>query len=102
MTMTDETTNTDQTPPAKDKRRSDGASAYLVTIAGIRVGEMFKLGKHETVLGRSDDADLRLVDEGVSRRHAAVILEGDRAVLTDLDQSTARSATAPGFPTRAS
>ena len=46
MTMTDETTNTDQTPPAKDKRRSDGASAYLVTIAGIRVGEMFKLGKH--------------------------------------------------------
>jgi two-component system cell cycle response regulator len=82
--MTDETTNTEQTPPAAAKRRSNGASAYLVTIAGIRVGEMFKLGKDETVLGRSDDADLRLLDEGVSRRHAAIILERDRVVLEDL------------------
>ena len=81
--MTDETTNTEQTP-ANVKRTSNRASAYLVTIAGIRVGEMFKLGKHETVLGRSDDADLRLVDEGVSRRHAAVILERGRVVLKDL------------------
>ena len=45
---------------------------------------MFKLGKDETVLGRSDDADLRLIDDGVSRRHAAVILERDRVVLKDL------------------
>ena len=82
--MTDETTHTEQTPPANDKRRSGNASAYLVTIAGIRVGEMFKLAKDETVLGRSDDADLRLIDEGVSRRHAAVILERDRVMLTDL------------------
>ncbi len=82
-TMTDETTNTDQTP-ANDKRRSGGASAYLVTIAGIRVGEMFKLGKNVTVLGRGDDADLRLIDEGVSRRHAMVILEQGQVVLEDL------------------
>ena len=82
--MTDETTSTEQTPPANDKRRGDGASAYLVTIAGIRVGEMFKLAKDETVLGRSDDVDMRLIDEGVSRRHAAVMLEGDRVVLKDL------------------
>jgi two-component system, cell cycle response regulator len=82
--MTDETTHTEQTPPANDKRRSGGAAAYLVTIAGIRVGEMFKLGKEETLLGRGDDADLRLIDEGVSRRHAAVVREGDRVVLKDL------------------
>jgi len=82
--MTDETTHTEQTPPANDKRRTGAASAYLVTIAGIRVGEMFKLAKDETVLGRSDDADLRLIDDGVSRRHAAVVLEGDQVMLKDL------------------
>ena len=48
---------------------------------------MFKLAKAETILGRSDDVDLRLNDDGVSRHHAAVRMEGDRAVLTDLDSA---------------
>ena len=48
---------------------------------------MFKLAKAETVLGRSDDVDLRLNDDGVSRHHAAVRMDGDRAVLTDLDSA---------------
>ncbi len=82
--MTDETTNTEQTPPAGEKRRRGSASPYLVTIAGIRVGEMFKLAKDQTILGRSDDADLRLIDEGVSRRHAAIVLKGAGVVLEDL------------------
>jgi diguanylate cyclase (GGDEF)-like protein len=82
--MSDEITQTDQTPPAGDTSVADGASAYLVTIAGIRVGEMFKLPTGETVLGRSDEADLRLVDEGVSRLHAAVTVEGTHVVLKDL------------------
>ena len=45
---------------------------------------MFKLAKDETILGRSDDADLRLIDDGVSRHHAALLLEGDRVRLKDL------------------
>ena len=48
---------------------------------------MFKLAKAETILGRSDDVDLRLNDDGVSRHHAAVRIEGDRAILTDLDSA---------------
>lgn len=80
----DEVTQTDQTPPTSETSGNDRASAYLVTIAGIRVGEMFKLAKGETVLGRSDDADLRLIDEGVSRLHAAVTVEGTHVVLKDL------------------
>lgn len=84
--MADERTFTEQTPPAEGSR--DGrASAYLVTIAGIRVGEMFKLSKGKTVLGRSDDADLRLIDEGVSRRHAALLVDGGRVILKDLGSS---------------
>jgi two-component system, cell cycle response regulator len=82
--MKSETTQTEQTPPASEARDGQGPSAYLVTIAGLRVGEMFKLAKEETVLGRSDDVDLRLMDEGISRRHATVRLDGERAILTDL------------------
>jgi two-component system, cell cycle response regulator len=82
--MKSETTQTEQTPPATKGRDDKGPSAYLVTIAGLRVGEMFKLAKEETVLGRSDDVDLRLMDEGISRRHATVRLDGERAILTDL------------------
>jgi len=82
--MKSETTQTEQTPPATKARAGEGPSAYLVTIAGLRIGEMFKLAKKETVLGRSDDVDLCLIDDGVSRRHATVRLDGERAVLTDL------------------
>lgn len=81
--MADDTTLTEQTPPASGAR-SETSSAYLVTIAGLRVGEMFKLTKAVTVLGRSDEVDLNLIDEGVSRRHAAVLFDAGRVVLKDL------------------
>jgi diguanylate cyclase (GGDEF)-like protein len=81
--MADDTTLTEQTPPASEDR-SIASSAYLITIAGIRVGEMFRLAKRETLLGRSDEVDFRLIDDGVSRRHAALLLQGGRVVLKDL------------------
>lgn len=81
--MRDDRTNTEQTPPAGGQGRSRG-SAYLIVIVGIRVGEMYRLAKDTTVIGRGDDADVRLIDEGVSRRHAALVLDGDRATLRDL------------------
>jgi hypothetical protein len=71
--MIDDTTNTEQTPPANDAGRSGRASAYLVVIVGLRVGEMYRLAKDATVLGRSDEADVRLIDDGVSRRHAVLL-----------------------------
>lgn len=77
-------TNTEQTPPAADGNASDRSSAYLIVVAGQRLGEMYKLTKAVTVIGRSDDVDLRLNDEGVSRRHAAIRLEGDCVTLSDL------------------
>ena len=46
---------------------------------------MFKLAKDLTVLGRGEDVDLRLQDEGISRRHAALVRCGARVLLKDLD-----------------
>jgi diguanylate cyclase (GGDEF)-like protein len=82
----DERTLTEQTPPATEAQPG-AASAFLVTLAGLRIGEMFRLTKNLTVLGRSDDVDLRLTDEGVSRRHAALVKSGDRVLLKDLESA---------------
>ncbi|MDP9240316.1 MAG: DUF3662 domain-containing protein [Actinomycetota bacterium] len=49
-----------------------------------RSGRDFALRHGYTVLGRGDEADIRLPDTGISRRHAQVYFDGDRAVVSDL------------------
>ncbi|MEP6696248.1 MAG: FhaA domain-containing protein [Pseudonocardiales bacterium] len=44
----------------------------------------FPLRRGITVIGRGDEADIRLPDTGVSRRHAEVSYDGDTAVVRDL------------------
>ena len=68
-----------QKPGARDRDR-----AYLIVLAGSAVGEMYKLSKDETVIGRGSQADIQVIDEGISRKHAALRLEGDRVVIRDL------------------
>src|SRR5512143_605007 len=52
--------------------------AYLIVLAGTNVGEMFKIGEHDLVLGRGEGADVTVIDEGVSRRHASVrLIDGE-------------------------
>ena len=47
-------------------------------------GKPHELGKPRVVLGRSKDADIRVPDENVSRRHAEVRLESDGYWIVDL------------------
>ena len=61
-----------------------GPSAYLVVISGPSFGEMYKLKGERSTLGRGDRADIRVLDDGVSREHAAVEREGGKMVLVDL------------------
>jgi hypothetical protein len=42
------------------------------------------IGRTESVLGRSIDADIRFDVPGVSRRHARIVLEGEQVSLEDL------------------
>lgn len=58
--------------------------AYLIVLAGSNVGEMFKLSKSETVIGRGQGADIQILDEGISRRHASIRVENDEIVIQDL------------------
>lgn len=63
-------------------------TACLVVVRGAGTGSKFLLNREEVVIGRADDADLRLAKAGVSRRHALVKrLDDDHFQLRDL-QST--------------
>ncbi len=59
--------------------------AYLLVLAGPQFGEIFPLASgRELLLGRRDDADVGIRDDGVSRRHATVRVEGEGALVSDL------------------
>jgi two-component system, cell cycle response regulator len=62
----------------------DKPKPYLLVLAGTSVGEMHRIAKEKTVMGRGDKVDVRLFDEGISREHAQLIQQGERVVLEDL------------------
>ncbi len=64
-------------------------SACLIVVSGkTSVGKMFKLDRQEMTIGRSNDADIMLDDEGVSRRHAKVVIRADGSIqLVDLNST---------------
>ena len=80
----DETTHNAVPTLERPKSAPAGASAYLVVIAGPSFGEMYKIRGDKVVLGRGDKTDIRIVDDGISREHAAVQREGGKIVLVDL------------------
>ena len=58
--------------------------AYLVVLAGASVGEMYKVEVDKTIIGRGQKAHIRLLDDGISREHAQVVVEGGKIYLQDL------------------
>jgi diguanylate cyclase (GGDEF)-like protein len=58
--------------------------AYLVVLAGASVGEMYKLEAEKTIIGRGQKAQIRLFDDGISREHAQILIEGEKIYLQDL------------------
>jgi diguanylate cyclase (GGDEF)-like protein len=79
----DETKVSDSAEAPKVGSR-DRDRAYLIVLAGSAVGEMYKIGKNETTIGRGSAADIQVIDEGISRRHASIKLEGERITVADL------------------
>jgi diguanylate cyclase (GGDEF)-like protein len=58
--------------------------AYLITLSGSSVGEMFKVDAKELVIGRGTNADVRLLDDGISRLHVRVRLTPEGLHVEDL------------------
>jgi two-component system, cell cycle response regulator len=58
--------------------------AYLVVLAGSAVGEMYKVEHERTIIGRGGKAQIRLIDDGISREHAEILVREGEVVLHDL------------------
>ena len=58
---------------------------YFIVIAGGTVGMMYKLTQADTFIGRATEAEIRVDDEGVSRKHARVSsTPNQQVILIDL------------------
>jgi two-component system, cell cycle response regulator len=67
--------------------RSQRDRAYLIVLTGSNVGEMFRLETGEHILGRGQGVAVRLLDDGISRKHARVVQVGDKIYIEDLQSS---------------
>ncbi len=66
--------------------------ATITVTQGKDVGKVFRLAEGETkVLGRSNQADIILLDEGVSRQHCRVRLADGRLLVADLSSKNGTS-----------
>jgi two-component system cell cycle response regulator len=57
--------------------------ARLIVLAGGNVGEMHEISP-QLVLGRGRESDLRLQDDGISRKHSSVRIVGEEVLFEDL------------------
>lgn len=71
-----------QIAPGRNAPRRD--QAYLIVLAGSMMGEMYKVGHERTIIGRGQRADIRILDEGISREHCELVVEGDKVFLRDM------------------
>jgi len=59
--------------------------AFLLVLSGPQLGEVFSLASGRALLiGRREDCDVPIRDDGVSRRHAELVVKGSGATLRDL------------------
>jgi two-component system, cell cycle response regulator len=58
--------------------------AYLIVLAGGNVGDMHGVNGR-LMIGRSPESHVRLLNDGVSRRHAVITVQGEEVRITDLD-----------------
>jgi two-component system cell cycle response regulator len=60
-------------------------SSFMLVLTGTRFGELYKLPPNRPVrIGRGEEADIHLDDEGISRVHCSLEARGPEAILRDL------------------
>jgi two-component system cell cycle response regulator len=77
-----ETTNTRVTP--SPIAVPEAQRVYLMTIGGAQIGALHRVREARTVIGRAESAQIRVVDEGISREHAELVIDGERVLVRDL------------------
>ena len=77
----------DTAPKQEEFSLPSGKTLYLFVIKGPRSGYKHKVETPYLVIGRGSEADLILPDLEVSRKHCALEISGDKAILKDLDST---------------
>jgi diguanylate cyclase (GGDEF)-like protein len=71
-------------PAYRPKQEPALKTAHLTVMAGARAGEVIKIAHDETILGRGPQSTIHLDSDGVSRRHARIVRQGQEYILEDL------------------
>jgi diguanylate cyclase (GGDEF)-like protein len=80
----DDITRVQEDPPGTTRTPTNRDQAYLIVLAGSAMGEMFKIALPQTIIGRGQTAHVRMMDDGISREHCEIQVEGDSMILHDL------------------
>ncbi|MEM6533313.1 MAG: GGDEF domain-containing protein [Myxococcota bacterium] len=80
MDFEDKTTVVETTVISTTPQLTGTRTAYFVVIAGAEAGRMYKVDADELLIGRAMEAGVRIVDDGVSRRHARVTRDGNGTI----------------------
>ncbi len=67
-----------------DERTAPAGQACLVVFYGANLGKRHFLDHAETIIGRSDSANIQVEQESVSRQHAKIVDRGGRNTVFDL------------------
>lgn len=59
---------------------------YLQIVKGPKIPEPIKL-KERNIIGRGSEADITIVEKGISRKHLLIEVKVDKIYLTDLGSS---------------
>ncbi len=82
MKSPDDTHTDSATPIFSQKTKRD--RPYLIVLAGSAMGVMHLIDRDATVIGRGEKADLRLIDDGISRAHTRIVRRGPDLFVEDL------------------
>ena len=74
-----------QEVPLPPELRPKRTALTLHVVKGPRAGEVLTVDTAYAILGRGEDADLRIEDPSLSRIHARFAREGETLTVTDLD-----------------
>jgi diguanylate cyclase (GGDEF)-like protein len=64
--------------------RSRRDRPHLIVLAGENLGRMYRIEQAEVVMGRAAEANIRLEDDGVSRRHAKICQQDGEVWVEDM------------------
>lgn len=81
----DEVTSAGGVDVEEIRRHQQRKRACVTVLTGTMTGQLYRLACGTTVIGRATDAAIRLLDDGVSRHHAQLVVDSEGVWLEDCD-----------------